>query len=484
MTLSGTLYRHLWPLLPVRLRLRISGLVSRLQHEAQFRLPECDTEVFLYGESLRQFFPCAKKLSADSSQQVAASVIVTCKNEANSIERFLASIAEQTVPPAELVICDGGSTDGTAQLIEHWYKAHDVPWSLQLLVSPGANIAKGRNIAIAAAKEEILVCTDAGVVLEPEWYARMVAPFALQETVDVVAGWYQMRPKTSLHRGLERFIVPQLSAVSPRAVLPSARSVAFRRALWKMAGGFPEYLSFAGEDTGFALALRSVSQRWAFVPEAQVVWEPPLSRIFTMLKRYATGDGEAGIFSGYYLSLVSRTVPVCGDFLFAAALLMIASVTDVTVLYWSAAALFMWALAQGWAIIESYAPASGVSRLSKSYGERCYALLLLVTAQTLGVIRGWANRPAVTVARRKGLQRALCIEAPSPVVVNSPLFIDTVLPIIQQEQYVVIVYADEELNWPAVQHPRLEQWPRRIFDAECWQQQYPNLRLEPLASSV
>jgi len=41
------------------------------------------------------------------------SVIVTVKNEGESIHRLLDSLAVQTRAPDVVVICDGGSTDGT-----------------------------------------------------------------------------------------------------------------------------------------------------------------------------------------------------------------------------------------------------------------------------------------------------------------------------------------------------------------------------------
>ena len=48
----------------------------------------------------------------------AVSVVITVKNEAASIETLLHSLGRQTHPPDEIVIVDGGSTDGTLGIIE------------------------------------------------------------------------------------------------------------------------------------------------------------------------------------------------------------------------------------------------------------------------------------------------------------------------------------------------------------------------------
>ena len=42
---------------------------------------------------------------------------MTVKDEADSIQRLLDSLAAQTLQPDEVVVCDGGSTDGTVELL-------------------------------------------------------------------------------------------------------------------------------------------------------------------------------------------------------------------------------------------------------------------------------------------------------------------------------------------------------------------------------
>ena len=95
---------------------------------------------------------------------IAISVVATVYNECHTIQRLLDSLARQTRRPDEVIICDGGSTDDTQVLIRAYRvdSAYRLP-SLRLIIEPGANISRGRNIAIGAATGPILAVTDAGV---------------------------------------------------------------------------------------------------------------------------------------------------------------------------------------------------------------------------------------------------------------------------------------------------------------------------------
>ena len=88
-------------------------------------------------------------------------LISTVKDCADGVDAFLASLAAQTRAPDEVVIVDGGSTDGTAER----FAADD---TVTLIVEPGANIARGRNVALAAATHDVIAVTDADCILEPD----------------------------------------------------------------------------------------------------------------------------------------------------------------------------------------------------------------------------------------------------------------------------------------------------------------------------
>ena len=76
-----------------------------------------------------------------------------------------------------------------------------------------------------------------------------------------------------------------------RAKHAGGRSMAFSRAAWKKAGGFPEHV-YAGEDLAFSAAAVELGFRAALVDEAAVHWRPRTTWLETarMFATYTRGD--------------------------------------------------------------------------------------------------------------------------------------------------------------------------------------------------
>jgi glycosyltransferase involved in cell wall biosynthesis len=218
-------------------------------------------------------------------------LIVTVLNEAATIDALLESVAGQSRPPDEVVIVDGGSTDGTLEAVQRW--ADRLP--LRLLREPGASIARGRNLGLAATSADLLAVTDAGVRLEPDWLANLLA--RLQPEVDVVAGFFTPDPGSTFERAMGATVLPSLEDVRPAAFLPSSRSLLVRRTAWQRVGGYPEWLDYC-EDLVFDLALRRAGCRFAFAGDAVARFRPrgSLRAFFVQYLRYARGDGKADLW--------------------------------------------------------------------------------------------------------------------------------------------------------------------------------------------
>nr|HID13721.1 glycosyltransferase [Anaerolineae bacterium] len=219
------------------------------------------------------------------------SVVVTVLNEAGSLPRLLDSLTAQTRPPDEVVICDGGSTDGTLLLLEAESRL-----PLRVIRRPGANISQGRNAAIQAATGEIIAVTDAGVRLSPQWLERIVAPFE-DATTQVVAGFFRPDPQTVFETAMGATVLPELREIQATHFLPSSRSVAFRKNAWAAVGGYPEWLDYC-EDLVFDFRLRERVGPFVFVPEALAHFRPRsnLRAFFAQYYRYARGDGKADLW--------------------------------------------------------------------------------------------------------------------------------------------------------------------------------------------
>jgi len=222
------------------------------------------------------------------------SLIMTVRNEANSLPGLLDSVLLGTLLPDEIVIVDGGSTDGTQQVIQSY--SNRLP--IRLIERPGANISEGRNAAIAAATHDLIAVTDAGVRLDPRWLELLTAPLLSSSShVDVVSGWFVADPQTPFERAMGATVLPALEDIDPSTFLPSSRSVAFRKAAWREVGGYPEWLDYS-EDLMFDIALRDAGKQFAFAPGAVAHFRPraDLPAFYRQYYRYARGDGKANLW--------------------------------------------------------------------------------------------------------------------------------------------------------------------------------------------
>jgi glycosyltransferase involved in cell wall biosynthesis len=223
------------------------------------------------------------------------SVCTPALNEAGNIEALIESLLGQTVPPTEIVVADGGSTDGTRQILDSLAASNP---RVRVVDGPGG-ISENRNAAIAAAGHEIVACIDAGCTAEPDWLEKLTGPFTAGE--DWVSGFYLPRGESlrSTCAGLVMMTVRE--EVDPNWVTPPGASQAFRKKLWRRVGGFPEGMA-AAEDTLFAERARAAGFTPVFEGDALIHWRPPEGILVMIRKTFAwgKGDGQAGLRGGAY----------------------------------------------------------------------------------------------------------------------------------------------------------------------------------------
>jgi glycosyltransferase involved in cell wall biosynthesis len=230
------------------------------------------------------------------------SVITTVYNEAEAIGRLLDSLAAQTRLPDEIVVCDGGSRDATVARVNAWAQHSQVP--VKVIVEPGANISRGRNVAIAAARGKVIAATDAGVRLDPRWLEHLLAPWeriGSDPQPLAVAGFFLPDVEGAFQCAMAATVLPLHDDIDPERFLPSSRSVAFTKAAWAKAGGYPEWLDYC-EDLIFDFAINQQQPdqptAFAWAPDALVYFRPrtTLFSFWTQYYRYARGDGKADLF--------------------------------------------------------------------------------------------------------------------------------------------------------------------------------------------
>jgi len=217
---------------------------------------------------------------------VKVSLVATVKDARPHIEEFLSSVRAQTRPPDEVVVVDGGSTDGTFDVL----RSADVV----ALSDPGANIARGRNMAIRAAAHDVVAVTDADCVLSPDWLERILEP--IEGGADVAAGFYRPLGESFLQAWAGAVSLPEPEEIGP-GWMPSSRSVAFRREAFEAAGAYPEWLD-VGEDMYLNHRFVDSGARIEHCPDAVAYWRvrPTVVATWQQYARYAEGDAVAGMY--------------------------------------------------------------------------------------------------------------------------------------------------------------------------------------------
>lgn len=223
-------------------------------------------------------------------------LIATVLDEKPQLNRWLAALDAQTQTPDEIVVVDGGSTDGTWEMLQDWA----VHSGATIRRAPGTGIAAGRNLAIGLANAEIVVVTDAGTVADPCWLERLLDAF--EPDVDVVSGFFLPELARLWERALAATTLPDVDEIDPHRFQPSSRSLAFRRSWWAAGVRYPEWLDYC-EDLVWDFAMRRAGARFRFAPDAFVLFSvrPTLRSFVLQYYRYARGDGKAGLFARRHL---------------------------------------------------------------------------------------------------------------------------------------------------------------------------------------
>jgi glycosyltransferase involved in cell wall biosynthesis len=223
-------------------------------------------------------------------------VAIPTYQRAALLRQTLAGIVRQDFPrdQFEILVIDNNSGDDTAQVVAEFAGAQPAP---RYLLERQQGLDHARNRALAEAQGEIILFGDDDILPEPDWIARMAAPFATEDGPRIGAVGGEVIPV--FPDGLPPWVADWHGPLAFRAEAgpigpaqsPMGANLAFPRFVFQRLGSFHTGLDraagnyFSGGDTEMIRRVRAAGLEVWFAPLAAVRHQMPASR--TTL-RYAT----------------------------------------------------------------------------------------------------------------------------------------------------------------------------------------------------
>jgi len=205
------------------------------------------------------------------------SVVIPMLNEVGSIEECLDGFAGQTygTDHLELLIVDGGSTDGSREFVEK--RAVTEPW-IRVIENPARRASAAFNRGVEAALGEVVCLFSSHGVPSATYVAASVR--ALQETGAAgVGGQYHHHGTDPVSSAIGRAMVSPFGMASPHRFAQSRSEVdtishpAYVRAALLETGPFDESL-LRNSDYELNWRMRKAGHRLVFDPSIESVYRP------------------------------------------------------------------------------------------------------------------------------------------------------------------------------------------------------------------
>lgn len=217
--------------------------------------------------------------SIDISEGLFLTIVIPVRDEAATISTLIESIDRQTLKPNEIVIVDGGSTDDTVSLIERIAADRQ---DIHLVKTDGASPGRGRNLGFAAARNDWIAFTDAGITLKDDWLEQL---WSVSDGNDIVYGNFSPVRDRFFTQCAALAYVPGLPPTGIRGKFIASSLI--KKAVCEAVGGFPDRR--AAEDLIFMEEVEKTGARIGFAPNAMVQWQlrPDIASTFQKFVLYS-----------------------------------------------------------------------------------------------------------------------------------------------------------------------------------------------------
>jgi GT2 family glycosyltransferase len=228
------------------------------------------------GPNFRE--PSTRRRLSDSEPWPRISVVTVSYNQCEYLEQCVRSVIDQRYPNLEYIVVDGGSTDGSAELLRDYQERYAC--FSHLIIEPDHGQSDGLNKGLRLATGEVLTWVNSDDMLAPLSLKR--AAMALRETgADMVAGTCRRvagAGATLLYKHFAALPTLQPESLQVHAPLNWRQSwekgdwffqpeVLFTREIWERAGAYLKPHLFWAMDWDLWLRFALAGARVVRIPD-------------------------------------------------------------------------------------------------------------------------------------------------------------------------------------------------------------------------
>jgi len=231
------------------------------------------------------------------------SFIIVARNACKYLPAILSKLLTQDYPKnnLEILLVDGGSTDNTRNIMENFAKEFQ-NLNIRILDNPKRILSSGWNVALAAAKGDIILRVDAHSSIHPDFISKNIdtilsgesivgGPTISNMPVKMWAGLLAMCERSKFGSGAADFRNP-----GPPKYVGTLAYAAYRRDIFETVGGYDERL-VRNQDMEIHYRMKKAGYKFFFNPEI-ISYHKARSSLMEMLRQKWNDGKWVGLIIG------------------------------------------------------------------------------------------------------------------------------------------------------------------------------------------
>jgi hypothetical protein len=237
-----------------------SGMIESVESPSALTMPVVTGK----AEGGRRIFGYAKKQSI--AEQPLVSIVTVVYNGATTLEHTIQSIIEQVYGNVEHIIVDGGSTDGTLDILRK-YDADIAYW----VSEKDAGIYDAMNKGIALAKGDYIGMLNADDYLASPLSLETIISQFKSNDVDAVFSNLDIVDPENLNRVLRKYRVPSFSSFLLRiGVMPPHPTFYCKKSCYEKVGLYRTDYRIAADFEMLVRMLQKFHISWSYIDKTTV----------------------------------------------------------------------------------------------------------------------------------------------------------------------------------------------------------------------